>query len=92
MIADVCVAMQRASPAAAAKRTREKYVVMCRGALHLILTADNYYVTQAFNDSQFKVRHAAHIAAKTKAIDSFAPPQVYLGFTLRNYLTACNFN
>jgi hypothetical protein len=32
---------------------------MCRGALHLILTADNYYVTQAFNDSQFKVRHAA---------------------------------
>jgi hypothetical protein len=58
--------LQRGSPAAAAaeretrgRERKEKYVVMCRGALHLILTADNYYVTQAFNDSQFKVRHAA---------------------------------
>jgi hypothetical protein len=71
MIADVCVATRLAGRR---EDEREKYVVMCRGALHLILTADNYYVTQAFNDSQFKVRHAA--AAKTKGIDFFAPPDL----------------
>jgi hypothetical protein len=45
------------------KRAAEKYVVMCR--VHLILTADNYYVSRAFSDSRAPIQGPV----KTKAID-----------------------
>jgi hypothetical protein len=51
---------------------REKYVVMCRGALHLILTADNYYVTQAFSmiaNSRFAMQQQR----KQKRLTSLLP-------------------